>query len=112
MPRLIRALYGPRRGVMQLPDDEAEQAIKDGWAADPNVPYTTPEGFDMAKAIKAAEKADERRLRGDAPVERTATRASSTSTASSTTAEKRTSEAADPDEKSSYQTRTAKPKGE
>ena len=57
MSKIVRAFYGPVRGLMLLSDDEADAAIKDGWAADAQATYEFPADFDVAKATKSAEVA-------------------------------------------------------
>lgn len=59
--KLVRAMYGPVRGLMHLPEDEADAAIKDQWAVDARTTYEYPADFDQTKAIKAAEDAAAKR---------------------------------------------------
>jgi len=69
MTKVVRAVYGPVRGIMTLSDEEADKAIKDGWAVDASTTYAVADDFDVEKATKAAEAFDKKRREADAPKE-------------------------------------------
>lgn len=106
MTKLMRAIYGPVRGLLTLPDDEADAAIKEGWAVDASVAYEIPADLDVEKATKAAVRAAEKRAKAaDEPKEAEkpkAARAEQPKTDEADAAVKST--------EASYQTRVSKPK--
>jgi hypothetical protein len=81
--RRIEALFGPYRGIIDVPADIAEQAIADGWARDPFAPPPeNPEPFSQEKHDKmliAAEQAA-RKLRGEPEPDKPKTKTKETTT--------------------------------
>jgi len=117
MTKLVRAIYGPQRGLLSLEDADADTAIKAGWAVDPYTPYEIAPDFDIEKATKAAEEHHAKQQKAaSAPVEKPAAakkadvsdaKATETKAAEVKPAAETTSKAADD---ASYNTRVSKPK--
>lgn len=104
MVKLVRALYGPTRGLLELDDAEADAAIKAGWAVDPFSTYEIAPDLDVAKATKAAEAAHAKRNKGEeAPKEAPKAK-------EEPKAEPEPEAKVESDEGSSYRTRVSKPK--
>jgi hypothetical protein len=111
--RRIEAIYGPFRGLLDVPADVAEQAIKDGWARDPFAPPSAADApppeprtqEQLDKMIVAAEKAA-RKLRGE---EEPKPKVKAEPKENPTT---RQSTAAAEDEKATYKTRSSNTKDE
>lgn len=107
MSKLVRAIYGPQRGLISLEDADADAAIKAGWAVDPYTTYEIAADFDVEKATKAAEAAHAKQLKAA----EAAAEAEKPVAAKKVVAEEpKASEPMKTTDDSSYSTRVSKPK--
>lgn len=107
MTKLVRAIYGPQRGLFSLEDADADAAIKAGWAVDPYTAYEIAADFDVEKATKAAEAFAAKQLKAaEAPAEKPVAAKKEEAKVEATKA----SEPLKTTDDASYATRVSKPK--